>query len=162
MPTVPIFYDGNQSLPRIDSVKVVSLFNVLEHTLNPLNFLASIVDQMPSKAFIVIEVPRLNSISSIIQAGSSTKVYRHIYPPEHINIFSDKSISILLQKLSLEYITIWYFGSDAITLFDYILELTQPNFTGSLELFSSEINLLQNQIDSANLSDVLLLIARKK
>ena len=162
VPTVPIFYDGNQTLPRIDSVKVVSLFNVLEHTLNPLNFLASIVDQMPSKAFIVIEVPRLNSISSIIQAGSSTKVYRHINPPEHINIFSDKSISILLQKLSLEYITTWYFGSDAITLFDYILELTQPNFTGSLELFSSEINLLQNQIDSANLSDVLLLIARKK
>lgn len=162
VPTVPIFYDGSQSLPRIDSAKVVSLFNLLEHTLNPLNFLASIIDQMPSKSFIVIEVPRLNSMSSIIQAGSSTKVYRHISPPEHINIFSDKSISIILQKLSLESINTWYFGSDAITLFDYIIELTKPNFIGSLELFSSQINLLQHQIDLANLSDVLLLVARKK
>jgi hypothetical protein len=56
----------------------------------------------------------------------------------------------------------WYFGSDAIEIFGYVIELTQPHFDKGLDGYSNEINLLQQQIDNAGLSDVMLLVTKKK
>ena len=83
IPTLDMFYDGSQTIAEIGKARVISIFNVLEHTLNPYDFLFSIVRDMTSGSYLVIEVPRLNGFSSIIQLSQPKNVYRHIFAPEH-------------------------------------------------------------------------------
>ncbi len=161
VPTLEMFYDGTTEIPSISTAKVVSIFNVLEHTLDPYFFLKSITSRMSKESYLVIEVPRLNSITSVIQYTNPPVHYRHIYPPEHLNIFSDKSIEVLLEKLDMGIVSRWLFGSDAIEIFGYITTLLQPNVTGDMCKFEKEINLLQINLDEAGLSDVMLLVAKK-
>ena len=162
IPTISMFYDGTQEIPQMKNAKVISIFNVLEHTLFPLEFLLSISKQMASGSYLVIEVPRLNGFSSIIQKSGPRNIYRHIFSPEHLNIFSDKSMDYCLEKISMERMATWFFGSDAIEIFGHVINLVNPDSSDGLEDFSQEINLLQQQIDENGLSDVMLLIARKK
>jgi SAM-dependent methyltransferase len=162
IPSISMFYDGTQEIAQMKKAKVISIFNVLEHTLFPLEFLLSISKQMSSGSFLVIEVPRLNGFSSIIQKSRPKNIYRHIFSPEHLNIFSDKSIDYCLKKLSMERVATWFFGSDAIEIFGHVINLVKPNLNNGLEDFAQEINLLQEQIDENGLSDVMLLIAKKK
>jgi hypothetical protein len=112
-------------------------------------------------AYLVIEVPRLDSLSTIVQGAYPKNIYRHIFSPEHLNIFSDKSMGLTLSQLSFAREATWYFGSDAIEMFGHISGLVQPDFDGGLDEYSEEINLLQEQIDKVGLSDVMLLITRK-
>jgi SAM-dependent methyltransferase len=161
VPTLEMFYDGTTEIPSISTAKVVSIFNVLEHTLDPYFFLKSIASQMSKESFLVIEVPRLNSATSVIQYTNPPVHYRHIYPPEHLNIFSDKSIEVLLEKLSMVIVSKWLFGSDAIEIFGYVTALLQPNVNGDMCKFEEAINLLQMNLDEAGLSDVMLLVAKK-
>jgi 2-polyprenyl-3-methyl-5-hydroxy-6-metoxy-1,4-benzoquinol methylase len=162
VPTIPMFFDGSQKIAELKTAKVISVLNILEHTLDPLYFLSGISQQMSSGSYLVIEVPRLNGFSSIIQCAHPNTVYRHIFSPEHLNIFSDESIDFCLDKLSMERQATWYFGSDAIEIFGYVIELTQPHFDKGLDGYSNEINLLQQQIDNNGLSDVMLLVTKKK
>lgn len=161
IPTLEMFYDGMTEIPSIAKAKVVSIFNVLEHTLDPYFFLNSIASQLSQESYLVIEVPRLDSATSIIQYMNPAIHYRHIYPPEHLNIFSDKSIEVLLGKLDMEIVSKWFFGSDAIEIFGYVTELLEPNVNGDLCKFEKEVNLLQMNLDQAGLSDVMLLVAKK-
>jgi hypothetical protein len=161
VPTINVFFDGSQQLPEIAQAKVVSIFNVLEHTLDPLVFLEGTVNQMQSGAYLVIEVPRLESISSIIQSANPPTHFRHIYPPEHLNIFSDKSMDLCLSTLNLKREATWYFGSDAIEIFNFVSNAIDPERVDGFEDFQEEINLLQSQIDLAGHSDVMLVVAKK-
>lgn len=162
IPTLSLFYDGTQRISQMNSAKVISMFNVLEHTLDPLHFLLSISQQMNTGSYLVIEVPRLNSFTSIVQLAKPKNIYRHIFSPEHLNIFSDQSIEACLNQLSFTREATWYFGSDAIEIFGHISGLIRPEYDGGLDEYFHEINTLQEQIDKFGLSDVMLLIARKK
>jgi SAM-dependent methyltransferase len=162
IPTLAMFYDGTQKIAEISKAKVISIFNVLEHTLDPYDFLLSISRDMNSGSYIVIEVPRLNGFTSMVQRSQPMNVYRHIFAPEHLNIFSDKSMDFCLDKLLLERKATWFFGSDAIEIFGYVINTFNPAGSDSLDSYSNEINLLQEQIDLGGLSDVMLLIAQKK
>jgi SAM-dependent methyltransferase len=162
LPTIPMFFDGSQNIPQIQTARVVSIFNVLEHALNPVDFLSSISRQMASGSYLVIEVPRLDGLSTVIQRSRPKTVYRHIFAPDHINIFSDISMDYCLSKLSFERVATWYFGSDALEVFSYVMNIVYPENSESLEKYTEEINLLQKQIDLIGASDVMLLIAKKK
>jgi SAM-dependent methyltransferase len=162
VPTLAMFYDGSQRIAEIMNARVISIFNVLEHTLNPFDFLLSITQDMASGSYIVIEVPRLNGFTSVVQCSQPKNVYRHIFSPEHLNIFSDKSMDFCLNRLLLEREATWYFGSDAIEIFGHVISSFKPDFSEGLDSYSKEINLLQEQIDKNGLSDVMLLIAKKK
>lgn len=160
--TIAMFYDGSQEISEIGKARVISIFNVLEHTLNPYDFLLSITQNMSSGSYMVIEVPRLDGLSSLVQRSQPRNVYRHIFAPEHLNIFSDKSMDLCLDKLLLQREATWYFGSDAIEIYGHVISSFDPEFNEGLDNFSSEINILQEQIDLSGLSDVMLLVAKKK
>ena len=162
IPTLAMFYDGTQRISQMYSAKVISMFNVLEHTLDPLNVLLSFSQQMCTGSYLVIEVPRINSLTSIVQLAKPKNIYRHIFSPEHLNIFSDQSIESCLNQLSFTREATWYFGSDAIEIFGHISGLIRPEYDGGLDEYFHEINTLQEQIDKFGLSDAMLLIARKK
>jgi hypothetical protein len=76
-----MFFDGSKEVPNIKEAKIVSIFNVLEHTMDPLSFLPSISKSMASSFYLVVEVPLLDSISRVVQMANPELAYRHIYPP---------------------------------------------------------------------------------
>ncbi|MBX7546416.1 class I SAM-dependent methyltransferase [Helicobacter turcicus] len=82
-------------LETIKNAGIITFFNVLEHLSNPKQVLEFFAQNMQKNALLVIEVPRHPSLSSYVNALASDKVYRHLIPPFHLNIFSEKALKIL-------------------------------------------------------------------
>ncbi len=76
---------------------VVSFFNVLEHMEDPKRFIDYIYNNMHDNAVMVFEVPRHPSIASFANMTYCNIIYRHITSPGHLQVFSEKSIAMLLQ-----------------------------------------------------------------
>ena len=156
------FFDPEaRKYPELENASIVTLFNVLEHVSNPIKFIEKISQQMSEKCYLVVEVPKHPSITSIIQKAGLPFSYRHIYPPDHINIFSVESLSYLLSKFNLSITCTWFFGSDAIEIFSYVDLNLNKSSEGNFESSMHIINKLQRAIDEMELSDVMLVIAKK-
>jgi SAM-dependent methyltransferase len=157
-----LYFDENTQFTLFSDAKIVSLFNIVEHTSNPIAFLLNIAQQMKRDSFIIIEVPRANSFTTILQMTLSDNNYRHIFAPEHLNIFSDKSMELLLLHCGFDLSSTWTFGSDAIEIFDFVTRVASPNIEIDYTFFVDLINKLQLNLDDAGLSDVMLIVAKRK
>lgn len=93
----------------LKEMDVVSFFNVLEHIERPQDYIDYLFRSMKSGAFMVLEVPKHPSLGSFANLTSGDNVYRHIIPPIHLQIFSEKSLEMLLAG-KFEIIAIWEFG----------------------------------------------------
>lgn len=145
---------------EIKKADIVSLLNVVEHIANPLTFISSLARLLKPGAMIAMEVPRAESISTYVNLALPHDTYRHITPPEHLHIFSDESLSQLIEKSGLSLTDIWNFGSDAVTLLDLILPKNARCIDEVFE--SSFVNKLQQLIDEFGMSDNRIVIAEKR
>jgi hypothetical protein len=159
--THEIFLDESSAQQELVDASIVSFLNVVEHLTNPLEYIVGICSNFDSGVMLAIEVPRHPSISSIIQTFSGTDTYRHAVPPEHLNIFSDNSMRILMEKSGMEIIGRWLFGSDALQIVSTVLEKFSPNNSPLNGMHENEYNSLQESIDLYELSDTMLIVARK-
>jgi 2-polyprenyl-3-methyl-5-hydroxy-6-metoxy-1,4-benzoquinol methylase len=159
IPTLIQKVPGQAWPQELKGADIVTLLNLVEHVADPVKFICGLATILKPDAWIVIEVPRAESISTLVNVAFPGSTYRHLTPPEHLHVFSDKSIRLLLEKAELSIIHDWRFGSDAITLLDSIL----PNDAQDLEaIFSgSFVNKLQEVIDNYGMSDNRIVIARK-
>jgi len=85
----------NPSEEIIDIVRkadIVSMLNVLEHIEKPDEIIDFYKRHMKKGSNLVIEVPRHPSLASFVNLASPKLTYRHIAPPVHLQVFSDKSI----------------------------------------------------------------------
>ncbi len=156
------FLDEHQPVPReIVSADVLSMLNLLEHLPNPLAFLTALTAEMKFGSWIIIEVPRHPSLSSVIQLSGAYSVHRHINPPEHLHIFSDKSIELMLRKIGFAIVSRWRFGSDALEAYSAIGEVLGWTSGFSDEKLGRSVNELQARIDAFGLSDNMLVIGRR-
>jgi SAM-dependent methyltransferase len=160
--TNEIFLDETNSKNELKDASLVSFLNVVEHLTDPLNFIITISSALAAGTLLAIEVPRHPSITSIIQTFSESDTYRHAVPPEHLNIFSDQSMKILMEKSGMDILGRWLFGSDALQMVSTIFDKfsSSPGLRNSLQ--ENEYNLLQQAIDLYELSDTMLIIARKR
>ena len=85
----------NNLLESIANANVVTFFNTLEHLENPKKVLEFFGNTMKKDSLLVIEVPRHPSLASYANAMSPYRVYRHLIPPYHLNIFSEKALEIM-------------------------------------------------------------------
>jgi 2-polyprenyl-3-methyl-5-hydroxy-6-metoxy-1,4-benzoquinol methylase len=156
------FFDpASKKYPELQLAKVVSMFNVLEHVDNPVIFIDNISRQISDDCYLVIEVPKHPSLTSIIQKAGLQYSYRHIYPPDHLNIFSVESLEFLLKKFGIEILHMWFFGSDAIEIFSFVDGHLNNSSEGNFVNNMISINKLQKSIDESQLSDVMLVVAQK-
>jgi hypothetical protein len=144
----------------LKEASIVSFFNVLEHVFNSVEFIEKISEQMSENSYLVVEVSKHPSMSSIVEKAGVPCSYRHIVPPDHLNIFSINSISLLLSYFGLSTTHTWFFESDALELFSHVDLNIYKSSKGNLEPFSQIINKLQNTIDESEFSDVMLVIAK--
>ncbi|MDT8303903.1 MAG: methyltransferase domain-containing protein, partial [Sedimentisphaerales bacterium] len=146
----------------LQNTKVLSLLNLLEHMRNPVATLVNLVNALPSEAYVVIEVPRHPSLSSFVNLAFPNLAYRHIYPPDHLHVFTEKSIGLLLEAASLEPLALWEFGQD----FQHFVSNAAINAgLKESEFLKAVIDVsvaAQQAIDDLNFSDVLFIISRKE
>ncbi|MBI5324145.1 MAG: class I SAM-dependent methyltransferase [Ignavibacteriae bacterium] len=158
------FLNENNAINYSDifsKAKVISFINILEHIPNPGNFLSSITNLIKDESYVVIEVPRHPSLSSLNCSAFPELVCRHIYPPDHLHIFTEKSLEIMLNNAGLEIQSVWYFGQDFYDLMNCIMT-NEKNINIELaDKIISLTNKFQEIIDREMLSDAMLVITKK-
>lgn len=146
----------------VSSANVVSMFNVLEHMVEPKKMIMQLAVSMKKGSFLVIEVPRHPSLASFTNmVFPKTSFYRHIIPPNHLQIFSEKSMNILLEKI-FSLVAKWGFGQGFSDI------LTTAMLTGGGYKDESLYNQLldisnnvQKTVDEMGFSDAMIFVAEK-
>ena len=154
------FVNGDNSRELMRDANIISLFNVVEHISDPLALLKAISLGARPNAWIVIEVPRHPSISSLSNAFFPAMSARHICPPDHLHIFTDKSLRLLLEQAKIDAKALWFFGQD-------YQDLVMTGVAGSdvfNQAFLDQVldcaPAIQQSIDQAGLSDTVLVVGR--
>jgi len=79
-------------------VDVISMWHVLEHIPNPIEFLKKIKNLMKANSVLILEVPNSYSLNFRI----FTRNYKWISVPEHVFFYNEKSLITLLNYSGFE------------------------------------------------------------
>ncbi len=143
----------------LSNAGIVSLINILEHITDPILLLKSVAKSMHD-GVILIEVPRHPSFASLSARAFPHLAYRHIYPPDHLHIFTDESFKIMLDQCGLHLIGAWFFGQGVAEL----IEASCANITSSTNsLYDSCISAasaMEVVADRSGLSDTILAVVQ--
>ena len=146
-----------------DGYGVISMFGVLEHILDPHSIIGNIAQIQSPGDNLVIEVPHHPSISAFSQMSFVDDIDRMMIPPFHLYLYSTRGIQILLEKYGYEVTDAWYFGQDFYEMFTTLgLHVDGLLDSALAEKFSSILNDLQYAIDKNEMSDQIMVIARRK
>ena len=144
----------------IRSSDVVSCINVIEHIENPVEFVKYICDHMKTRGVFVFEVPRHPSMASFANQTCPDAAYRHIDPPIHLQIFSEDSLSYLLDE-RFEIIGKWEFGQGYTDLINNAMILSGLEESNLYIDLMNLSNRIQPIIDEAGFADQMLVVAQK-
>ena len=156
------YIDFKSSSNILNDARVVSMINVLEHISDPLETVLNISKSIRKEAYFLFEVPRFPSISSLTNRCFPELAARNIYSPDHLHLFSDKSIKIILDQANLEIISTWFFGQDAFELIGNTLCHGDFQSHNLVHQTNKLVNDFQSIIDRNELSDTMLILSRKR
>jgi SAM-dependent methyltransferase len=143
-------------------VRVLSLLNLLEHIPEPRVWLERMTAPLRVGAHVLVEVPRHPSLSSLSNLLYPALASRHIYPPDHMHIFTERSLEHVLGVCGLEARALWVFGQD----FQELMYSSAASAGLAESAFFHQLldatNSIQRAIDDENLCDVLLVLAQKR
>jgi SAM-dependent methyltransferase len=143
------------------SVRVISALNLLEHIPAPRPWLERLTAPLVAGGHVVLEVPRHPSLSSFSNLLYPELASRHIYPPDHMHIFTEASLEHVLGACRLRARAVWVFGQD----FQELLYSSAAHAGLAESPFFHRLldsaGAIQKAIDGENLSDVLFVIAQK-
>lgn len=158
------YVDSNNPNEEINNAireaSVISFINVLEHIPNPIDFIRDIYEYSNENSILVFEVPRHPSLASFSNLVSHDAVYRHMVPPQHLQIFTEEGVDEIL-KDKYEIIGRWGFGQG---FFDILTESAINANLENLELYNQLIdqsNPIQKAIDEAGFSDTMIFVCKK-
>jgi 2-polyprenyl-3-methyl-5-hydroxy-6-metoxy-1,4-benzoquinol methylase len=140
---------------------IVSMLNVLEHMERPAETISFYKLHMKSGSNLVIEVPRHPSIASFANLVCPELTYRHITPPIHFQIFSDKSIKEMAGE-EFMLVGTWGFGQGFTDIITSMMLLGNISETGLYESIMDISNDVQKIIDEKGFSDQMIYIFEKK
>lgn len=156
------YLDLEKPIKELKNAKIVSLINVLEHLENPKQTIINISKSMTKGAYFLFEVPRFPSISSFANKCFPETSARNIYSPDHLHLFSDYSINLILNLAGFEIESVWYFGQDMYELFGNVACKGNFELNSSFHNITPLINDFQKIVDSNKLSDTMLVLVEKK
>jgi len=143
------------------NVRVLSALNLLEHLPDPKPSLVRLTAPLAPGAHVVIEVPRHPSLSSFSNLLYPSLACRHIYPPDHLHIFTEASLERVLDAAGLEARAVWVFGQDYQEL---MYSSAAHAGLGESAFFHRLLDgggAIQRAIDAEDLCDVLFVVAVK-
>ena len=145
------------------TVDVVSLIGVLEHVVDPVGLLRQANQMLKPGGMVMIQVPNARSMATMVQETFTQNVFRHMSPIEHIMVFTESSLNRAMTNGGFEPLAYWYHGLDFYELLTNLV-LANPRVQGS-RLYTAlmeNLNELQQVIDYQELSDRIIVCARKK
>ena len=151
---------NEEIINAIYNSSVISFFNVLEHIPNPINFINDLYQYSNDNCILVFEVPRHPSLASFANLVSHDAVYRHMVPPQHLQIFTEEGVNEIL-KDKFEIIGTWGFGQG---FFDILTECAINANLENIELYNQlidESNPIQKAIDESGFSDTMIFVCKK-
>lgn len=153
--------DRDNAAIHVGNARVVTLLNVLEHVRDPRAFLGWIVSPLAKGSVVAVEVPRHPSWSALGNVAFPHLAARHIYPPDHLHVFSEASLERLLRGCGLAPFSMWLFGQDIHEILSSIAAERGMDGHPLLDAAYAAVPELQRVIDSQDLSDTMLVLARK-
>jgi len=140
---------------------IVSFFMVLEHVTDPARQVAAAVELLAPGGLLVIEVPTADSVSAMADIAFSDQGVRQTVGV-HIMNYTHGSLRHLIETNRLETQGSWFMGQDIFNLVVH-MALANPAFLDSrlCQFFLDQNDALQQIIDRQELSDEVILVARK-
>ncbi len=116
---------------------------------------------MQTGAYAVIEVPRHPSLSSFAALTFPANACRHLYAPEHLHVFTEQSMAVMLDKAGLLPLSVWTFGQDFQELVSAAALAAGIDEAGYFQRVCDLAPAMQQAIDDADFSDVIFVVAKK-
>lgn len=144
------------------SVRLISLFEILEHQSNPFNFFLDAHNALCSEGLIVITTRSSSGFDIQVLWENST-----IFPVEHMNLISIEGIRILLKKIGFEILEVSTPGQLDVQMVERVLHQQKmtyiPYFIKYFLKHRSEFekNRLQQFLQENLLSSHLRIVAKK-
>lgn len=158
---IDVDHDRSEINSLLSNVDVVSMFMVLEHMEHPGEIIDYLYKNMKNGAVLVIEVPRHPSVASFANLMNKDIIYRHISPPNHLQIFSEKSIELLFDN-KFELLGKWGFGMGFADIINYLMISSGEQCNDLYDRIMSCSNDVEAIFDTAGLSDDMIFVAAKK
>lgn len=144
------------------SYDVVSYFMVLEHVMDPVEQVRYAWEILAPQGLLVVEVPTGDSVSAMGDLAFPNQGLRQLVV-EHIMNYTTKSATHLVESNGFEVEGIWFLGQD---VFNIVMHLAMriPGFlaTRLCDFLIDNSDALQKVIDEKELSDEIILVARKR
>lgn len=144
------YYNSLDNLNKNNKFNCITLWGVLEHLSDPVNFLKKISNYLSKNGFIFLEIPNAESLLMNYAITNKKLLSRFLEPGRHLYFFSKKFISIVSQKFNLKLIDLETNGLDLQT----IIGPTNKKLT-------NKILDLQTSLDSIKASDHLRFVLQK-
>lgn len=144
-----------------ETFDVAVAFEVLEHIFNPENFLKKIYSILAEKALLMLTFPAWSGFDNSI-----LREHARAIDHEHLNYFTEKSITLLLKKIGFKVLTIKTPGElDVDIVRKEILNgnAKVPKFIKNIcvDEFETKGKAFQNFLKENNLSSHMMVIAQK-
>lgn len=160
--TVVEDFVGLDQSEHLQTASVVSMFNMLEHVNRPAEIVEMVGRSVRPGTYCVIEVPRHPSLSSFANLAFPQVATRHVYAPEHLHVFTERSIELVLERAGFTPLSVWTFGQDFQELISSVAvsaRLSESRFFHQIADLTPGI---QQAIDDAAFSDALLVVSRRR
>ncbi len=140
------------------SFKAITMWDVIEHMDDPGPILERVAGLLEPNGVLAINTPDSGSLLATV-AGTR---WHLVVPPEHLNLFSRRSLRLLLEKRGFEILQLTTIGKRFTVqyVFQTLSHVMRPGF-GALasRLRGTRLGLLDVSI---NLRDNMFLLARKR
>jgi 2-polyprenyl-3-methyl-5-hydroxy-6-metoxy-1,4-benzoquinol methylase len=143
------------------SYDIVSFFMVLEHVTDPCKQVQYARDLLSDGGLLVVEVPKADSVAALGDIAFPRNGLRQLVGA-HIMNYTTKSVSHLIEENGFQIEGAWFMGQDAFNLVIHMAML-EPSFLQSklCDFFLDNNDVLQEVIDRREMSDEIIVVARK-
>lgn len=133
---------------------VVTMFDVLEHLVDPISFLKKLNQKIVRGGYILAYTPNIHSVAFLLMKEKQNL----LSPFQHLCFYDKESLNFLAQKTGFNVHSIDYYGLD---LTDYFLMKQYEDGFDYLSKISESIPILQAIIDKQKLSNHMRVIFKK-
>lgn len=143
--------------PEPATLDLLTMWGLLEYTPAPQKFVRAAHPWLRPDGMLIVEVPRMDCVSTAVQEPADAVVARHLDPTSHVNCFSDGSLLSALVGNGFRPVAAWYFGMDAYELLVQIAARCGAAGAEVIERGADLIPYVQAYLDGARACDDIVL-----
>ena len=137
--------------------ELITFWGLLEYVAQPREFIAAARRRITPDGMLVVEVPRVDSLGTQVQAMPDAVVARHMDPTTHVNGFTDESLCTALVDEGFIPVAAWYFGMDAYEA--CVQAALRANDPRLFDVLADFIPVIQLALDRGRQSDDIIIAA---